>query len=33
MARWPDFFLKKLKIKKIGAIWEVFDTISQIEKI
>jgi hypothetical protein len=29
----PNFFYKKLKIKKLGAIWEVLDTIDQIEKI
>jgi hypothetical protein len=40
MARWPKshpefffFFYKKLKIKKLGAIWEVLETIGQIEKI
>jgi hypothetical protein len=37
MARRFFFFLKKiykkLKIKKLGAIWEVLDTIGQIAKI
>jgi hypothetical protein len=39
MAKWPKshpdflkFFYKKLKIKKLGAIQEVLDTIGQIEK-
>ena len=27
------FFLKIKKLKKLGAIWEVLDTIGQIEKI
>jgi hypothetical protein len=27
------YIYKKLKIKKLGAIWEVLDIISQIEKI
>ena len=43
MQKWPDdqrggcshleFFYKKLKIKKLGAIWKVLDTIGQIENI
>ena len=36
MATTPQSFLKfvykKLKIKKLGAIWKILDTVSQIEK-
>jgi hypothetical protein len=28
-----NFFFIKIKIKKLGAIWEVLDTIDQIERI